>query len=265
MTDANAHGMVKASIVARPPLRWRYRGYPLKRTLDVLGSLTLGVFLAPLILTVAALIWRQDGGPIFYRSERMRAPERPFILWKFRTMRPAPDDSGVSGGDKAGRITRTGRMLRRMRLDELPQLWNVFRGDMSFVGPRPPLRRYVEDFPELYAEVLRVKPGITGLATLVFFPTEERLLRACESPTETDSVYARRCVPRKARLDRVYASHQNIWFDFWLMVTTVRRSLPLSPGRLRPRGKRGPGRSKSARARQDALFKESNQVVFRQF
>ncbi|WP_371038865.1 sugar transferase [Rhodosalinus sp. FB01] len=217
---------------------WRYRGYPLKRTVDVLGSLTLAVLLSPLILVVALLVWWRDGGPVLYRSERMRAPERPFLLWKFRTMRPVPDDSGVSGGHKVFRITPTGRLLRRMRLDELPQLWNVFRGDMSFVGPRPPLRLYVESFPELYAEVLRVKPGITGLATLVFLPTEERLLQACESPAETDAVYGRRCVPRKARLDRLYAEHQGLCYDFWLMFATIRRSLPPSPGRRRPPTKR---------------------------
>lgn len=215
-----------------PP--WRYRGYPLKRTLDVLGSFTLAVVLAPLIVSVAVLVQLRDGGPVLYRSERMRAPGRPFLLWKFRTMRPAPGDSGVSGGDKAARITPTGRTLRRLRLDELPQLWNVFRGDMSFVGPRPPLRRYTEAFPDLYAEVLRVKPGITGLATLVFCQTEERLLQACASPAETDAVYARRCVPRKARIDRLYAEHQGLCWDFWLMFATIRRSLPLSPGRRRP-------------------------------
>ncbi len=213
---------------------WRHRGYALKRPLDVLGSLTLAVVLSPLILGVAVLVWWKDGAPVIYKSERMRAPGQPFLLWKFRTMRPDPGDHGVSGGHKLERVTPTGRALRRRRLDELPQLWNVLRGDMSLVGPRPPLRRYVEAHPELYAEVLRVKPGITGLATLAYCRTEEVILRACRSARETDAVYARRCVPRKARLDRIYERHQGLCYDFWLMFVTVRRSLPMSPGRHRP-------------------------------
>ena len=103
----------------------------------------------------------------------MKAPGVPFHLWKLRTMTVVREDSGVSGGDKAARITPVGRFLRRARLDEIPQLWNVIRGDMSFVGPRPPLRLYVERFPALYAEVLKSRPGITGLATLHFHAHEE--------------------------------------------------------------------------------------------
>ena len=115
------------------------------------------------------LLWLRltEGAPVFYVAERMRAPGRPFHLWKLRTMTTAPGDFGVSGGDKTGRITPTGRFLRQTRLDEVPQLWNVLKGDMSFVGPRPPLRTYVERFPALYAQVLRSRPGVTGLATLI--------------------------------------------------------------------------------------------------
>ena len=105
----------------------------------------------------------------------------------------------------------TGRFLRRSRLDEVPQLWNVLKGDMSFVGPRPPLRLYVERFPELYAKVLQSRPGVTGLATLVFHRHEEKLLAACRSAAETDAVYARRCVPRKARIDLIYQNMLSEW------------------------------------------------------
>ena len=200
---------------------------PTKRLMDILLALLLGLLLSPLIVAVALLILIRDGRPVFYVAERMKALGQPFALWKFRTMRSAAQDSGVSGGDKAGRITSMGRFLRRTRLDEVPQLWNILRGDISFVGPRPPLRRYVEAFPALYAEVLQSRPGVTGLATLVFHRTEERLLARCTTPEETEAVYIRRCVPAKARLDLIYAQNRNLCFDLKLMVATVFRRVPL--------------------------------------
>ena len=115
----------------------------------------------------------------------MRSVDQGFRLLKFRTMHVAADSGGVSGGDKQTRITPMGRFLRRTRLDELPQLWNILRGDISFVGPRPPLRRYVDSHPDLYARVLACRPGVTGLATVIFHRTEERLLAPCKTPQET--------------------------------------------------------------------------------
>ncbi|MFN3846558.1 MAG: sugar transferase, partial [Paracoccaceae bacterium] len=129
-----------------------------KRLFDISGALVLGAVLAlPFSLLLVFLLVR-EGRPVFYVSERMRAPERPFMLWKLRTMRVTSGDTGVSGGDKADRVTPSGVWLRKYRLDEIPQLWNVLKGDMSFVGPRPPLRAYVERFPELYADVLKSRP-----------------------------------------------------------------------------------------------------------
>jgi lipopolysaccharide/colanic/teichoic acid biosynthesis glycosyltransferase len=198
-----------------------------KRLLDLAVAVFLLVVLSPVIVAVALAVLIRDGRPVLYGAERMRAPGRPFTLWKFRTMRSVDDDHGVSGGHKSARITKLGRFLRRTRLDELPQLINVLRGDMSFVGPRPPDRRYVEMFPELYARVLASRPGVTGLATLVFFKTEERLLKACRTAAETEAVYVRRCVPRKATLDLIYAENRTICYDLLLMFATVFRRLPL--------------------------------------
>lgn len=200
---------------------------PGKRALDIGLALLLAVVLSPLILAVALIILLRDGRPVLFLSERMKTPQEPFMLWKFRTMRADPDDAGVTGGDKVSRITATGRALRRTRLDELPQLWNILRGDISFVGPRPPLRRYVEAFPDLYAEVLKSRPGVTGLATLVFHRTEERILSRCTTGAATEAAYRRRCVPRKAQLDLIYARNRSICFDLRLMAATVwRRLLP---------------------------------------
>lgn len=197
----------------------------LKRLVDVFLALLLMVILA--LPFGVLLIWLRltEGAPLFYVSERMRAPGRPFRLWKLRTMTVVPPEQGVSGGDKRSRITATGGFLRRYRLDEVPQLWNVLKGDMSFVGPRPPLRLYVERFPELYAQVLRDRPGITGLATLIFHRHEEKLLSACRTAEETDAVYSRRCVPRKAQLDLIYQRRRTICLDFRLMAQTLRRAI----------------------------------------
>ncbi|TDL81809.1 sugar transferase [Palleronia sediminis] len=196
---------------------------PAKRLADLVLAAVLTVVLSPLILGLTFALLFSSGRPLLYRSERMRAPGEPFELWKFRTMRHDPTDTGVTGGDKSDRITPMGRFLRRSRLDELPQLWNVLRGDISFVGPRPPLRQYVEAFPALYAQVLRSRPGITGLATLRFHRHEERLLAACASGAETDAVYRRRCVPRKAALDLIYQRNRNLCMDMAIMWETLVR------------------------------------------
>lgn len=198
---------------------------PGKRALDLILALVLAIVLGPVIAGLALWLRLSQGAPVFHAAERMTTPERGFTLWKFRTMTVAEADSGVSGGDKAARITPAGRWLRRTRLDELPQLWNILRGDLSFVGPRPPLREYVERFPDLYGRVLRSRPGVTGLATLTYHAHEERLLAACADPAETDAVYARACVPRKARLDLIYAAHRSACFDLVLIARTAGRVL----------------------------------------
>ncbi len=201
---------------------------PAKRLVDLVLAVVLMALLAAPFGLLVLWLWAREGRPVFYVAERMRAPGRPFLLWKLRTMSVVPPEAGVSGGDKAARITATGRLLRRSRLDEVPQLWNILKGDMSFVGPRPPLRLYVERFPALYARVLRSRPGVTGLATLTFHRHEEALLAKCRTSAETDTVYARRCVPRKARIDLIYQRRRSIWMDFRLMWLTFARAVKLS-------------------------------------
>ncbi|MEY8882335.1 sugar transferase [Donghicola sp. XS_ASV15] len=194
-----------------------------KRLFDLALALILLPLLLPLICLIYIVIIVSDGFPAFFRSERMRDTQTGFTLLKFRTMKVVPKDSGVSGGDKSARIFPLGKFLRRFRLDELPQIFNVLKGDISFVGPRPPLRQYVEKFPELYDQVLRSRPGITGLATVFFHKHEETLLKECENSEETDAVYSRRCVPRKATLDLIYQENRTICMDLWLLKQTVLR------------------------------------------
>jgi len=198
---------------------------PGKRIMDIGLSLVLITVLAVPFLLICLWILLSDGRPIFFPSERMKAPRTPFTLWKFRTMIADRNDTGVSGGYKSTRITKTGHVLRAKRLDELPQLWNILKGDMSFVGPRPPLRRYVELCPDIYERVLRNRPGVTGLATLTYHPTEERLLSKCGSAEETEDVYLRQCIPAKARLDLLWARKRSVCYDSGLILQTIRRVL----------------------------------------
>ncbi|MBZ8118812.1 sugar transferase [Roseovarius sp. LXJ103] len=194
---------------------------PSKRAFDIALALLLGLLTLPLMAILTALILITDGAPALYRSERMRTPEQSFGMLKFRTMMPAGDDTGVTGGDKRHRITRLGHLLRRTHLDELPQLWNVLVGEMSFVGPRPPLRQYVQAAPLIYRDVLRMRPGITGLASARLDRREARLLAASSSAAETEAIYLRRCVPVKARLDRIYAARRNFCWDLVILWQTV--------------------------------------------
>ncbi|GGH41047.1 Sugar transferase involved in LPS biosynthesis (colanic, teichoic acid) [Cribrihabitans marinus] len=192
-----------------------------KRLFDLFFASLLVAILAPVLLVLVLWLLWKEGRPVFYVAERMKTPDQGFRLWKLRTMRGAESDAGVSGGDKAARITPTGAWLRSKRLDELPQLWNILRGDLSFVGPRPPLRLYVERYPALYAEVLRARPGVTGLASIVYHRHEAALLARCATPEETDAVYSRVCIPAKARLDLIYQRHRNMCYDFALVFETI--------------------------------------------
>lgn len=205
-----------------------------KRIFDVALALLLLVPGLPCLMVLWCLVALRDGRPALYTSERMKAPGVPFRLYKLRTMKTGSTDSesGVSGGEKAVRITPLGRTLRRLRLDELPQLFNVLKGDMSFVGPRPPMRQYVEMFPELYGEVLQNRPGITGLATILFHSHEEMLLKRSRSAEETEAIYVRRCIPRKAALDLLYARKRSMGLDLYIIYLTLAKLMPLPGARV---------------------------------
>lgn len=211
-----------------------------KRLLDLTLLALMAPILVPVLALLALLALALQGRPIFYGAERMRGPRDAFTLWKLRTMTQSDSDSGVSGGDKSARITPLGRKLRRVRLDEVPQMLNILRGDISFVGPRPPLRQYVERFPALYGQVLKSRPGVTGLASLVYAGHEAWLLGRCKTREETDAVYARACVPRKARIDLIYQRHQSAGFDLWLVGVTTARVFGMARGRRLPRPPRFP-------------------------
>lgn len=204
-----------------------------KRLFDLSLLAVLGTILVPALAVLAVILATVQGRPILFGSERSSGRGRIFTLWKLRSMTQDAGDAGVSGGDKQQRITPMGRILRRSRMDELPQMWNILRGDISFVGPRPPLPEYVTRFPDLYTQVLQSRPGVTGLASLVFAAHEEAMLARCATPAETDATYARRCVPRKARIDLIYQRNGSLILDLWLVIITGGRALGLI--RRRPR------------------------------
>lgn len=191
------------------------------------------IVLAVLFVIVVAV----QGRPFLYSSERMRSPERSFLLYKIRTMHP-PDplaEESVLSGRQARRVTPLGAFLRRTRFDEIPQIFNVLKGDMGFIGPRPPLRKYVDAYPDLYSEILSdTLPGITGLATVTLHRREERLLSRCDDPAEADLIYRTKCIPIKARLDLIYRRRRGLGLNLLILTRTVSR-LSLLPAGERTR------------------------------
>ena len=192
-----------------------------KRAFDIVFALILLVPLSVVIALVAVILLLTQGRPLFYVAPRMRAPGEQFDLLKFRTMLRDEGDFGATGAHKHWRITPIGRFLRRTRIDELPQLFNILRGDMSFVGPRPPLREYVERFPALYGQVLRNRPGVTGLATMIYHAHEDRIMASCQTAEATEAAYYRRCLPTKLRLDLIYQRRRSLRVDLWIIWHTL--------------------------------------------
>ena len=188
----------------------------LKRALDLSVAGSALLLLTPLLVLVALLVRLDSPGPALFRQERVGRGFRPFWIWKFRTM--AVNESGprlTVAGD--ARITRLGRWLRRWHWDELPQLVNVLRGEMSLVGPRPEVPEYVQHFAAEYAELLRVRPGLTDPASLQF-RREAALLAAQPDP---QAYYLAILLPAKLRLSQEYLYTASVWKDLWILCKTI--------------------------------------------
>jgi lipopolysaccharide/colanic/teichoic acid biosynthesis glycosyltransferase len=190
----------------------------IKRLFDLVISALGLLMLAPLLLLIAFWIKLDSPGPAFFRQTRVGRFGVPFTIHKFRTMRIESGAVITVGEDP--RITRCGRLLRASKLDELPQLWDVLRGAMSFVGPRPELPRYVELYPaELRARVLAVRPGITDPASLAFSREAELLAAAADPERE----YREVILPAKLQLSADYAAHASLATDLQLILRTLAR------------------------------------------
>jgi lipopolysaccharide/colanic/teichoic acid biosynthesis glycosyltransferase len=190
----------------------------MKRGLDMAISLTGLIVLAPLLMLVAFLIKLDSKGPVFFRQERVGRRFRPFRIYKFRTMYRDATSQGLAitiGHDR--RITRIGKLLRKTKIDELPQLMNVLAGDMSLVGPRPEVREYVKMFAADYETILAVRPGITDLASIKF-RNESAILGQAEHPEEE---YIKRILPEKIRLGKEYVRRSSLPFDAVLLLRTL--------------------------------------------
>ncbi len=190
-----------------------------KRLFDLLLS-TLGLLmLAPALLLIAWLIKLDSPGPVMFRQERVGRFGQPFRIHKFRTMRHEPVVQGLQitvGADQ--RITRVGGFLRASKLDELPQLLDVWLGDMSLVGPRPEVPRYVAHYPaELREKVLSVRPGITDIASIEYRDESAVLARA----TDPEQAYVNEVLPHKLALAARYVERSSLWLDVWLIWRTV--------------------------------------------
>ena len=191
----------------------------MKRLLDILAAVAGLTLLAPLFAAVALLIKLDSPGPVFFKQQRIGKGFRPFWIYKFRTMK-VDADSGPAltvGADR--RITRAGAFLRRSKIDELPQLINILTGDMTIVGPRPEVPRYVEAFRRDYEEILKVRPGLTDLASLKY-RDESALLGQSGDPEEE---YLRRILPDKIRLAKDYIHRSSLLFDINLIGKTLLR------------------------------------------
>lgn len=189
-----------------------------KRVYDFVLAVVGVLVLSPLLLLLALVVKCSDGGPIFFRQSRVGRGGCPFNMLKFRSMIVGADKRGLQvtqAGDP--RITRVGRWLRKSKLDELPQLFNVLAGEMSLVGPRPEVPRYVALYTAEQRRVLELQPGITDPASLQFRDEEELLKQA----SDVEAFYIAHCLPEKLRVNLAYAARANRLTDTGVLLRTV--------------------------------------------
>jgi lipopolysaccharide/colanic/teichoic acid biosynthesis glycosyltransferase len=186
-----------------------------KRAIDLTLAVLLAVALAPVFVLLAILIKADSRGPVFYGCPRIGKGGRQFAMYKFRKMADRATGPAITvAGDS--RFTRVGSQLARFKLDELPQLINVVRGEMSLVGPRPEDARYVNLHGHAYAQILTVLPGVTGLSQLAF--ARESAVLGSEAPLE---VYVDRILPQKVEIDLLYAAHRSLAMDLRILRWTA--------------------------------------------
>ncbi|MBK9670916.1 MAG: sugar transferase [Bacteroidetes bacterium] len=194
----------------------------LKRAFDFILSTVGLLILSPVYVLLAILILLDSKGGVFYRQQRVGRNNHDFYIYKFRTMQQGAEKKGLlTVGAKDSRITRVGYFLRKYKLDELPQLLNVLKGDMSFVGPRPEVRRYVNLYTTQQMQVLSVRPGITDYASIAYSNESELLKRAADP----EKFYIETVFPAKLELNLKYIAEKNFWKDIQLIFLTVKKIL----------------------------------------
>jgi lipopolysaccharide/colanic/teichoic acid biosynthesis glycosyltransferase len=189
-----------------------------KRCFDMVFSLIGLMLLAPLLLLISFIIIIDSKGPVLFIQGRVGKNNQDFNIYKFRTMRIQSESKGLlTLGNHDSRITQVGYFLRRYKIDEFPQLLNILKGDMSFVGPRPELRYYVNFYSEDDLRIFEVRPGITGLASLKY-RNEVELLKAAENPEE---FFIKTIIPDKLKYNKAYIQRRNFFFDLKLIFITI--------------------------------------------
>lgn len=190
----------------------------LKRLFDVLSVFLLIIILLPFFLFLSLLILLTSSGGVFYKQERIGKHGVSFKLFKFRTMKIGSDRKGlITIGNRDSRITKVGYYLRKYKLDEFPQLINILKNEMSVVGPRPEVAKYIDMYSLEQRKVLRVKPGLTDLASLAYI-NENEILGEAENPEE---VYVNEIMPEKLRLNLIYLQKQSFSFDLAIIFKTI--------------------------------------------
>jgi len=195
----------------------------LKRLFDIVFSFLGLILISPLFLVIAFLIKKESSGPAFYRGRRVGKDGKIFRIFKFRTMVP---NAEILGGPSTSaddpRLLKIGKFLRKHNLDELPQLINVLKGEMSFVGPRPEVSSEVETYPKkIRKTILSVKPGMTDLATLKDLH-EEEILRGASDPHQT---YRELIKPKKLKLAVEYVENRSFWLDIKIILKTLKSAI----------------------------------------
>lgn len=191
----------------------------MKRLFDIVASGLGLVALSPIFAVLAVWIKADSKGPVFYRQTRVGKDNRDFRLYKFRSMRPDADKLGlITVGGRDPRVTRSGYYIRKYKLDEFPQLINVFKGDMSLVGPRPEVRKYVDMYTPEQMRVLSVRPGITSLAS-IRYRNENDVLAAADDP---ERCYIEQVMPDKLKIDLEYVEKAGLLSDIKLIFTTFK-------------------------------------------
>ncbi|HMC00849.1 MAG TPA: sugar transferase [Flavobacteriaceae bacterium] len=191
----------------------------MKRVFDILFSFIGLILLLPIFLIIALVIKIESKGPVFYLQTRVGKNNKDFKIFKFRTMFVGSDSKGLlTVGDRDPRITRSGYFLRKYKIDEIPQLINVFIGNMSFVGPRPEVRKYVNYYSKEDLKILALKPGITDYAS-IHYRNEAELLKSSEDP---DSLYINEILPEKIRLNNLYLNNASIYLDLKIIFNTIK-------------------------------------------
>jgi lipopolysaccharide/colanic/teichoic acid biosynthesis glycosyltransferase len=190
----------------------------MKRCLDIAGAFVGLVVLMPLLIAVWILVTLESGLPGLFRQQRVGRGGRDFVLYKFRTMTVRRGtESGSFEAGSSTRVTRVGKILRKTKLDELPQLWNVLKGDMSLVGPRPEVRKWVEAYPARWSKVLTLRPGITDPASIVYRNEEEILAES----TDPEATYREEILPHKLSLYENYVDTRSFRGDIGILVKTL--------------------------------------------